>query len=229
LLQSTYDVDISVHVRRTVDDDRPNSITRILAGVVSMVPSSPVKLSPESVSHAGAGSNGALSDTRHTVHVVRSSLQETMPVHARSLAFELVGDLYLDFIAVVGFKEGSRVLAVDADCSLGLDTIGTDVALCDGEVVVSHTASVGTGFVRVGVGGRDIVPGNRCTGSVIRRSEWVRSQFVIKFQWRVCAKHSQGFHLRCAIRGRSILLVGSQTSGLSPRERRGAFSGELVH
>jgi hypothetical protein len=220
-------IDVGVLVSRAVDDDRTNRTTRVLAGVVSMVPSSSIKLGPESVSHARAGSNGALSDTRHTVHVVRSSLQEAVPVHARSLVFEIVGDPDLDRIAVISLKEGSRVLAVDANCPLGLDTIGPDVAFCDGEVVVSDTASVGAGFVRVCVGGRDIVPRNRCTGTVIRRSEWVENQFVIEGQWgRVCANHSQGFHLRCTIRGRPVLLIRSQTSGLSCCK---AFPGKLVH
>lgn len=39
---------------------------------------------------------------------------------------------------------------VDANCPLGLDTIGADVTLCDGEVIVSCSPRIRTTLVRLG-------------------------------------------------------------------------------
>ena len=71
---------------------------------MSVIPSSPIKLGSEGVGHSRVRRNRALSHSRNTVHLVRPSLEETIPVHARSLVTELVRDLDLDCIAVVGFK-----------------------------------------------------------------------------------------------------------------------------
>jgi hypothetical protein len=138
-------VDIRHLIRRPINNNRPHRAPSILRLIMRMVPSSPIKLRPESINHARAGRNSALRDSRHTVHMVRLGLQEAVPVHARALVFELIGDFDLDGVAVVGFEEGAGELAVDADCSLGLDAVGADGALCDGEVVGSDGAGVWAG------------------------------------------------------------------------------------
>ena len=48
---------------------------------------------------------------------------------------ELVGDFNPDHISVVCFDEWSWELPIDADSFLGLNTVGSDIALSDSEVV----------------------------------------------------------------------------------------------
>lgn len=99
------------------------------------LPRASIKLSSELIGHCIVRSNWTLRNTWDTIHLIHARLKEAMPVHRRSFVVELVGDFHPNHISVVRFDERSWELAVDADSLLGLDTIGSDIALSYREVI----------------------------------------------------------------------------------------------
>ena len=153
------------------------------------LPCGSVKLGSKLISHGVVRSNGTLRDSWNTVHLIHSRLKEAMPVERRSFVVELVGDFDPDHVSVVGFDKWPWELPIDADSLLGLNTVRSDIALRDSEVVGPSSSSQRAGLVRVGVGCCNATPRSLTATTVVL--------------W-------QSLHLSSAVFGRTVLLVGGK-------------------